>query len=427
MKRKRNKKKNTFLNNLFLKLHKFKDTIFEVDDGNSNKSSFSIFEVIFIVIISIMFGIVIGYIITYSRIPMQSKAHSNLHEIVSTYNNILDSYYDDVDSSKLADAAIKGMVESLDDPYSNFMDIDTASKFNESIDGSFVGIGVVVLFENDKITIIEIMDSSPAKKAGLKVNDVILKVDDKDVNSLTNEEFLSNIRGKLGTKVKITVKRGEEEKEYTVTRGTIEVMSVSHKLLEEDNKNIGYIKIDSFAANTSKQFKKSLKKLENKSIDSLIIDLRNNPGGHLSQAREILNLFFPKKTILYKIEKKKSNENVYSQTSEKREYPVVVLINHESASAAEVFASCFKDNYKKGTIIGVTSYGKGTVQRSQSLLSGTSIKYTTQKWLTSKGEWLNQKGIEPDIIVEQVVQDNTDNSYLNDSQLQKALELLKES
>ena len=173
------------------------------------------------------------------------------------------------------------------------------------------------------------------------------------------------------------------------------------------------------------QFSKVLNDLEGSGIDSLVIDVRGNPGGHLNQVTDILSLFFNKKTILYQIQTKNKVEKVKSKTKDYREYPVAVLINSSSASASEILASCFKDNYKNSIIVGTNSYGKGSIQKSKSLISGSTIKYTTEKWLTSKGKSIDKNGIIPDVIIEQNDDFFEDNNYENDLQLQEALKNIK--
>ena len=180
-----------------------------------------------------------------------------------------------------------------------------------------------------------------------------------------------------------------------------------------------YIQITNFASNTYKQFNKKLKELEKDNIDSLIIDVRGNTGGHLSVVTEILDLFFDKDTVLYQIQDKKSTAKYSAKRSDKREYPIVVLTNHGSASASEILASCFKESYKDATIVGTTTYGKGTVQKTGSLSDGSSYKFTTQKWLTSKGKWINEKGVTPDVEVE--LGDNLD----EDLQINEAIKILE--
>lgn len=391
------------------------------------KSTFSIWEVIVIIFISILFGIVIGFIITYGRSPFGlGRENSRINEVVSTYNNILDNYYKDTSEDKLADGAIKGMIESLDDPYSVYMNKSMTSNFNETVDGSFIGIGVTVLYEEHFNKIIEVNENGPADKAGLKVDDIILEVGGKSTEAICGDDLAALIRGKKGTKVDILVERDGKQKKFSVVRDVIEVESVISTNFIRDGKKIGYLNITSFAANTAGQFSKKLKSLEKKKIDSLIIDVRDNPGGHLLQAKEILSKFFDKETVLYQIETKNTDEKVYSNSREKRTYPIVILTNSGSASASEVLVACFKENYKNSMIIGEKTYGKGTVQKSKSLANGTSIKYTTQSWLTSKGRSINDVGIEPDLEVSQDAEYYKVPNYDNDKQLQEALDKIKD-
>jgi carboxyl-terminal processing protease len=405
--------------------HKVGDKFFDdVEDELNSKASFSIFEVIIIIFIAILFGIIVGYFITYSRYNNNSD-DSNLTEITDTYSNILENYYDEVSADDLSNAAIKAMIESLDDPYSNYMDEDTTTDFNDTVDGSFVGIGVTVMFDEEYNVITEVNSSGPADKAGLKVDDIIVKVDDISVKNVSGSELSKLIRGEVGTKVKITVKRGSKTKSFTVKRALIEVESVSNNVINYNDKKVGYIKIDSFAENTYEQFNKALKRLEKKNIDSLVIDVRDNPGGHLTQTKEILSLFFNKKTVLYQIQSKDSKKKIYSLNNTVRTYPIAVLVNGSSASAAEILASCFKDNYSDAIIVGTTTYGKGTVQKSEQFSNGTSIKYTTKKWLTSKGKWINGIGVEPDYVIEQASEYYDNPNYNTDAQLQEALSKLK--
>ena len=417
VKKKSKKKKNSFFKNIKKKINR--------QINGKDIASFSILEVILVILISILFGIIVGYLINYSK--NDTTKDSNLNEIVSTYNTLVNNYYSKVDKNKVSDAAIKGMVESLGDPYSNYMSGESADEFNESIEGSFSGIGVVIQGGEEYTTIIEVYEDAPANKAGLKVGDVIIKVNGDDVKGKTGTELAKMIRGKKGTKVNLTIKRGEEELNIDVTRDIVDLISVTDKIIEYEGKNIGYIRIDSFAANTYSQFYKSLRALENKKIDSLIIDVRSNPGGHLQQTKQILSLFFDSNTVLYQIKSKGKVEKAYSYSNEKRKYPIAILIDSGSASASEILASCFKENYKKVFIVGTTTYGKGTVQKTQTLKNGTTIKYTTETWLTSKGKSINKLGVTPTVEVK------LDDAYFEnpsdetDNQLKLALEKLKES
>ncbi len=394
------------------------------DEVEKESSDFSLTEVIIIILISILFGVVIGYMITYGNSPFHRSKHNNLDEIEDVYKSIVDDYYGDLDEDKLASSAIKGMVNSLDDPYSVYLDEDEANEFNESIDGSFVGIGVVVLYDKEFNRVLEVYDGCPAQKAGMQVDDLIIGVDGTDVQGFDGDKISKLIRGEKGTKVKIKVKRGEEELEFILKRDVIKIPSVTHSIYEN---NIGYIKIKSFSANTYDEFKEALLDLESKEIKSLIIDVRDNLGGQLLQTKQILSLFFNKKTVLYQVESKQKKQKAYSLSKETRSYPVGVLINYASASASEILASCFQENYKNAFIMGEKSVGKGTVQTAKDLSNGTSVKFTTQKWLTSEGKWIHGEGIKPDYEVSQQEAYYYEPTDENDVILKEAINKLKES
>ena len=386
---------------------------------------FNTFEVVVIIILSILFGFVVGCIISFSKGSLKGQVVSEeAAEIISTYNSIVNNYYDTIDEKELMNAAISGMINSLDDPYSSYMDDSETTTFNQTVDGEYIGIGVTVAYKDGKCYILDIFSGSTAEKSGLKVNDIIIKVGKKNVADLSLDEISDLIKGKSGTKVKITILRDEEEKSFSVERSSVEVPSVSSKVITKNDKKIGYLLIDTFAANTYKQFNKELKKVEKKNIDSLIIDVRNNPGGHLSQVQKILEKFFDEEVILYQVETKGKKQKIYSTTSEERNYPIAILVNKSSASASEILASSFKDNYKNAYIVGNVTYGKGTIQKALELSSGASIKYTTQKWLTPKGKSINEKGVTPDYEVEQGDTYSSDPTDDNDTQLQKAIEVL---
>lgn len=426
MKKKNNKKKSSLLYRIKKRFFKIKDAIIG-DLDEEERTSFSIYEVIGIIVISILFGVVVGYVIMYSRYPANQVGNNKaLREVVETYQEIANYYYGGMSEAALSEGAIKGMIQSLNDANSNFMNQDVTNSFNETVDGSFVGIGVVIQYKDDYNEVVEVYENGPAEKAGIKVGDVLLKVDGQDIKGVYGDKVASLVRGKTDTMVEITVKRDEKEKVIKVKRGVVELQSVSSDVINYEDRNIGYIKITTFSDNTSKQFSGALSKIE-ESIDSLVIDVRDNPGGHLQQVTDILSVFFSKGKVLYQIESKEKKDKVTSLTKESRDYPVMVLINRGSASASEILASCFKDNYPNAKVIGITSYGKGTVQKSVSLRSGNSFKYTTQKWLTAKGEWIDGKGVVPDIEVTQSNEYLQNPVYENDVQLQEAFKQIKES
>ncbi len=390
-----------------------------------NDSKFSIFEVVIIIFISIVFGIIVGYVLTYTRSPLGSvKSNSKLSEIISTYNSIKDNYYKEIDDDTLVNAAVSGMIGSLDDKYSNYMDSSTTDSFNESVEGSFVGIGITIMYDGEYNKIIAVDDKGPSNNI-LKVDDLIVEVSGKDVRGIYGDDLKKLIRGKVGTTVKIKVLRNNKNLTFSIKRTNIEIETVKSNYFDVESKRIGYLDVDVISSNTYKQFNKNLKRLENKNIDSLIIDLRDNPGGHLSQTKEILSMFFNKKTVLYQLKDKNTKKKIYSSSNETRSYPIVILVNDGSASASEIITSCFMENYNNIKVVGTTTYGKGTVQQSHQLSTGTSIKYTVQEWLTSKGKSINEKGIKPDEELLMNSEYYSNPTYNTDNQLQKAIEILK--
>lgn len=403
-----------------------KDNFFNILNFDlENDSKFSIFEVVIIIFISIVFGIIVGYVLTYTRSPLGSvKSNSKLSEIISTYNSIKNNYYKEIDDDTLVNAAVSGMIGSLDDKYSNYMDSITTDSFNESVEGSFVGIGITIMFDGEYNKIIAVDDKGPSKKS-LKVDDLIVEVSGKDVRGIYGDDLRKLIRGKVGTTIKIKVLRNNKYLTFSIKRTNIEIKTVKSNYFDVENKKIGYLDVDVISSNTYKQFNKNLKRLENKNIDSLIIDLRDNPGGHLSQTKEILSMFFNKKTVLYQLKDKDTKKKIYSSSNETRSYPIVILVNDGSASASEIITSCFMENYNNIKVVGTTTYGKGTVQQSHQLSTGTSIKYTVQEWLTSNGKSINEKGIKPDEELLMNSEYYSNPTYNTDNQLQKAIEILK--
>lgn len=390
----------------------------------SSKSKFTLSETLTIMIVSILVGILIGSTTSYRGDSITiSKVPENLEEFISTYNDIVENYYDKIDNNMLVDAALKGMITSLDDPYSDFLENENSTNFNESVDGEYVGIGATISYDGEYIRIESMYNKSPSKKAGMELGDKIIEIDGKKLKDLELNDVSKLIKGKAGSTVVIKVLRGDIEKEFKLKRSKISIPSVISKVIKKDNKKIGYICIDIFAANTDKQFEKELKKLEKKKIDSLIIDVRNNPGGHLLQVTNIIELFTKKDKLIYQIEKKGITKKIKDRTRESRKYDIVVLINHSSASASEVLSSSLKNVYK-ATLVGEKSYGKGTVQSAYQLDDGSTLKYTTQKWLTSSGKWINEKGLKPDYEVSMTEKYYEDPKDENDEQLQKAIKIL---
>ena len=313
------------------------------------------------------------------------------------------------------------MFEYLGDPYTNYMNEDETEKFNNTVDGYYKGIGVQVSIINKEVTIISVFQNSSASRAGLQAGDIITKVNGKSLDGKKLSEVVSEIKSK--NNMILTIKKNNKEEEYHLNLSSVEIPSVSSKTFDKNNKKIGYITISMFSFNTYKQFYNKLNDLENNNIDSLIIDVRDNPGGSLDQVSKILSLFMDKKHVIYQIEYNGKKTKTYSLTNDKRNYPIGVLINKNSASASEILASSLNENLDS-IIVGENSYGKGTVQKEYTLSNGSSVKYTSERWLTPKGNSINKKGVKPtnEVILSEYYYKNP--SYDSDNQLQTLLELL---
>ena len=372
------------------------------------KEGFSYPEVVIIMIIAILFGFLIGNVVSFTKKETtNSSVPSELKEFVDTYNDIVNNYYDKVNKEELIDAGIKGMINYLDDPYATYFDGTSSTNFNQTLEGNYEGVGIEVTLDNNKVKITKVFADTPAKKAGIKVGDYITKVNGESVEGKSLSDVVSLIKNAKNKEVEITITRDNQEKAMKVTRTTVDMPYTSSKVYEENGKKIGYLKIEMFSNNITKQVKKELESLKKKNIDKLVIDVRDNPGGYLTQVTEILSLFMTKKDVIYQLQTKNNKEKVYGTSSKATySYPVVVLINENSASASEILASAFKETYN-AEIVGVNSYGKGTVQ----------------KWLTPKGNWINEKGVTPTKEVKLELKENEILTEDNDNQLKAAIEL----
>lgn len=388
------------------------------------KEGFSYPEMVIIMIIAVLFGFLIGNVVSFTKKETtNSSVPSELKEFVDTYNDIVNNYYDKVNKEELIDAGIKGMINYLDDPYATYFDGTSSTNFNQTLEGNYEGVGIEVTLDNNKVKITKVFADTPAKKAGIKVGDYITKVNGESVEGKSLSDVVSLIKNAKNKEVEITITRDNQEKTMKVTRTTVDMPYTSSKVYEENGKKIGYLKIEMFSNNITKQVKKELESLKKKNIDKLVIDVRDNPGGYLTQVTEILSLFMTKKDVIYQLQTKNNKEKVYSASSKATySYPVVVLINENSASASEILASAFKETYN-AEIVGVNSYGKGTVQKTGDLNNGDTIKYTVQKWLTPKGNWINEKGVTPTKEVKLELKENEILTEDNDNQLQAAIEL----
>ena len=408
---------------------KVKEKKIEIVNDNKNKERelYTSKEVIIVMIFSIGIGILMCFggisIITGKNYLAVTK---DLKKIVDTYYAIVDNYYGELDRDKLIDGAVEGMISSVGDTFTSYSDTDSTSSFDETINGSYEGIGcTVATLEDGTISVIDMFEDSPSYKAGLKVGDIILKVDGESYEGKNSNDISNYIKNSGKSKIVLTVKRYNEEKDISINLSKVEIPHVSGKVIEQDSKKIGYIKISLFASNSYKQFKNKLDELEKSNIDDLIIDVRDNSGGYLSSVTDICNLFLDKGKVIYQLEDSKGKVKKKDTTKEKRKYDIVVLINGGSASASEILASAIKESYG-GDIVGTNSYGKGTVQQTKKLLDGSMIKYTTQKWLTPDGNSINEVGVTPTKVVELNEEYFNNPTIENDNQLQEAIKLILE-
>ena len=383
-----------------------------------NKTRFTMFETIVFMLIVFAFGLIVGGIIMYGKGSFY-KSRTSLNEFVMAYNEITNSYYEDVDDEKLLEAGISGMIKYLGDPYSVYMNKTTAEEFNDDVEGVYEGIGAEIrVNDNNEIVIGRVFENSPAETSGLKEGDILISVDDKSIKDMTITEIANIVKGKKGTKVTLKIERNKENKELVITRDVVDNISVTSEIIERNNQKIGYLYISIFASNTFEQFKNELLSLEKKGIDSLIIDVRGNSGGYLTTVTEIISLFIKKNEPIYQLKTKDKIEKIYDETIDARDYRIVVLADGDSASASELLVGALKETYH-ATIVGTKTYGKGKVQKVSTLSSGAMFKYTHQEWLTPEGNYIDSVGIEPDIL-EKYVYDKEG----KDNQKEKAIEVI---
>lgn len=351
----------------------------------------------------------------YYALGFNEQGFSNLMRFIAAYRFIETKYVNDTDDVKLIDGAIDGMVKSLNDPHSNYLSPKMYKTLMEQTEGSFAGIGVVMGMDNEqKIHIVGIMENSPGQKAGLQEGDEILAVDGVPVTQMAFDEVAAHVRGQAGTDVVLTIMRDNANQDITITRDNIKLKTVGHKMLDN---NIGYIQIVSFSEDTANEFNEAYNDLKNQGMKALVLDLRNNPGGLLTTCVEIAKKLVPKGEIVSIVDKQ-GNKETYSSSLEAPEYPLVVLINKNSASASEILSGAIQDT-KAGTIIGNTSYGKGSVQTILPMFEDDAVKLTIAKYYTPSGRSIDGTGITPDIEI------NLDENATSDTQLDKALEVLK--
>ncbi|MTI47333.1 S41 family peptidase [Sporosalibacterium faouarense] len=395
------------------------------------------------VIAALLITNVATFFITYEiQLKQGDKVIVNLdeyEELVDSYNKyskveylqgfLHENYLKDVTDEELMNGVYRGIFESLDDPYSVYMTKEEFNDFMEQTEGSYGGIGVIVTPGDDNyITVVSPIEDTPGERAGIKPDDKIVKVNDKEFTADQMSDAVKIMKGEPGTDVKVTILRKDKNNnnkfiDVNITREEIKLVTVKSQMLED---KIGYIRITSFDRETYDDFKKNLTSLQKDGMNGLIIDLRNNPGGLLDQCAKIADELMGKSVIVYTETKNKEREYLNSDKG-KIDVPLVILVNGGSASASEILSGAVKDT-DSGVLIGTKTFGKGIVQRINPMSDGSGFKFTVSEYFTPSGVNIHGVGIEPNIEVElpEDIEEFGVNNIDNDTQLQKGIEVIKE-
>ena len=398
------------------------------------QTPYKIYKTIMIIVLTAFITFIITSIGMYKYIEgdgklaaLASETSNDITVSLEKYKEIIDKYYlGDVDEDKLKEGAIKGYIEGLNDPYTEYISKEDMKDYMQETLGNYVGIGIYMTADQklDKVKVLSPIKESPAEKAGIEPGDIIVSVNGKTYKASEMSAMSNDIKGEEGTEVEITILRGTETKEFKVKREKIKVNPVEGKVLDN---NIGYIKFTSFDETTADDFKNKYEELKKSNIKSLIIDLRNNGGGLVDQALKIADYMTEKDSVLlYEVDKNGKEEVKKSENAPIITEPIVILTNENTASASEILAGALKD-LGRAKIVGTKTYGKGVIQQILSIKDGSGIKLTVEEYQTPNRNKINKIGIEPDETVE--LPDDVEN-VLNvpenkDTQLQKAQELAK--
>ena len=372
--------------------------------------------------------ILILFILIFNFLSSPVFSKNNLYEKIDLFGEVLENikkdYVDDVDQAEVMDSAINGILQSLD-PYSAYMSPELFKEMQTDTRGEFGGLGIEIGMEAGVVKVISPIDDTPAEKAGIKAGDYIVKIGKDQVQGKSLMEAVKLMRGPVGTTIDLTIRRKNVKKplEFKITRKIIQVQSVSSEIISK-RKNIGYIRLKSFNENSDNQFLKSIKKFEkNSNIKGYVIDLRNNPGGLLTQAINITDFFLDDGEIVSTKGRKISETRKFfaRRGDEVNGKPLIVMINNGSASASEIFAGALKD-HKRAIILGENSYGKGSVQSIIPLRNGGGMRLTISKYYLPSGKSISEVGVTPDIVVEETSDEFKIRSD-NDNQLNYAIKL----
>lgn len=363
------------------------------------KKHFSRLTYWFSLVIALLVGAIVGVLLVTVQVRQRLAATAETRQIDSVYQMIQQNYFQKVSKKKLAQGAISGMLSSLNDPFSEYLTTEETSSLNDSMSGSFEGIGAQVQQDQAGIKIVSPIKNSPAAKAGLKANDLILAIDGKSTANLNVNQAVSKIRGKKGTAVTLKIKRGSKTFTVSVKRDKVDQATVTGALSRTDKK-VGVIQITTFAENTVSGMKKTIKQLRKDGAESFVLDLRGNGGGLMNTALSLSSIFLKDKQVIMRVVDRQGAETVYRAGQKydkgfKVTEPVTLIVDSGSASASEIFTAALQQS-AHDRVVGTQSFGKGTVQTVIPLSKTSEMKFTTAKWLTPNKTWINKVGITPD-------------------------------
>lgn len=330
--------------------------------------------------------------------PKQSVDRQEFTKFYDAYDQMKAEYFEEIDEKLILDGAINGMIEALGDPYSDYLNEEEARQLNENISSSFEGIGAEIQEQDGYIAVVSPIKNSPAEKAGVLPKDKITAVDGESIQGMSSSEAVQLIRGEKGTDVTLTITRHgvDEPIDVKIVRDVIPIETVYSEM---DDNGIGHVHITSFSAGTYDELLEAIDEMEKDDLKGLVVDVRQNPGGILESAMQISDLFVEKGKYLFQYEGKDGKADIYPATDGRKvEVPVVVVIDDGSASASEILAGALSESADI-PLVGITTFGKGTVQSPKNLPDGSNLKLTTAKWLTPDGNWIHKKGIKPDVEV----------------------------
>lgn len=382
---------------------------------------FNLMSVVIIICITSLISAITAGIIVTNNYDLSYKGLStdkNLNEFLKAYSNIVNNYYEDIDKEKMLDAAMDAMLNYLGDNYTTYLTKEQRKELEERLAGEYEGLGIKISGRE----IVEITVNSPASEAGLMVGDLFVSVEGTDVTNATSSIISTLIRDDSKKEVNIVIDRNGNQMPFKITKSLIPTSSISYELKEN---NIGYLKIDIFSRPLTSEIENALVDMESKGMQKLIIDVRDNTGGYLDSAETTASLFLEKGKLIYSLQDKNGKEDYKDTTETKRDYPIVVLTNHNSASSSEILAAALKDSYN-AILVGETSYGKGKVQQTYDIENGGMAKYTSAKWLRPNGSCIDGVGLKPDYEVN-IIYDYDENGEIvgyTDTQLNKAIEVI---